>query len=164
MEALENRDQGALLGSILAELTEQSKREKKRLFYQRVICFCLIAMVGLLIAGAIYFVPSFNTMINGINAATNTLSSADVDGTIQSVQKFAADGSDMFAAVSDSVSVLDELDVDSLNLAIAELETTVKSFSALDVDMLNEAILNLNTSVQPFATMVEKLGKLPIFR
>lgn len=155
MEQLEIRDPENLLAEIRAELMKQNAQEKERILFQKLTFGALVFLVILIAAVAIFCAGPLNGVIEGVNAATKVLSDADVDGALGSIQEFAKQGADTFAAVettvSDSAKVLDALDVQTLNAAIQQLNNAAAGFSELDFAKLNEAITNLNATIEPMA-------------
>lgn len=155
MEELQIHDPENLLCEIRAELMKQNAQEKERLIYQKLTFFALCLLVVAFIATAALCAKPLLTVFAGVNAATKTLSDADVDGTLKSIQDFAKTGTETFESVettvADTTKIIDSLDMESLNSAIEKLNAAADEFGQLDFKQLNEAIANLNASVEPLA-------------
>lgn len=115
------------------------------------ITFCIVAATAIL-------VPTALITAKEVNASLAVVQKIDVGALVTTVNQFTADAGDTFTSVGNAVSVLEELDIVSLNATIAQLKTAVESFSQVDIAKLNEAIENLNDSVEPFANFFKKFN------
>ena len=130
---------------------EHRKSDRKRLRLLTA-CVCLLSAVALaVVASCVLLVPAGLRAINEVTAVAETVQKIDLDGLVTSVNDFSKQADETFVSVSEAVSVLDELDMESLNGAISQLKTTVEQFSQIDITTLNTAIQNLNDTVEPFA-------------
>lgn len=130
---------------------EQKKNEKKRLRLLTA-CVCLLSAVALtVVVSCVLLVPAGLRAVNEVTAVAETVQAIDLDGLVTTVNDFSKQAGETFVSVAGAVSVLDELDMASLNGAISQLQTTVEQFSQLDITTLNTAIQNLNDTVEPFA-------------
>lgn len=135
---------------------EQKKNEKKRLRLLTV-CACLLSAMALaVVVSCALLVPAGLRAVNEVTTVAETVSKIDLDGLVTTVNDFSEQADETFVSVSEAVSVLDELDMESLNGAISQLKTTVEQFSQLDIATLNTAIQNLNDTVEPFANFFAK--------
>lgn len=135
---------------------EQKKNDKKRLRLLTV-CVCLLSATALaVVVSCVLLVPAGLRAVSEVTAVAETVQKIDLDGLVTTVNDFSKQADDTFVSVSDAVSVLNELDMESLNGAISQLKTTVEQFSQLDIATLNTAIQNLNDTVEPFANFFAK--------
>ena len=139
---------------LLAEEQKKSDRRKVRLLRAGV---ALIAVtMAAVILSAVLVVPA---LLNTANEASKTLAivqQIDVETIASDMDALALQASDTFSQVGDAVGVLNDLDMESLNKTIGELQIDVESFSKLDVATLNKAITNLNATVEPLARLCGK--------
>lgn len=155
MEQLEIRDQENLLSEIRAELMKQNAQEKERVIYQKLTFFTLLALL-LVIAGAVFLcIKPVRQTLDNVNATLTMVQDAQVKETLVSIQDFANQGTVSFSALEDTVTesmqVIEGLDVDTLNAAIQKLSKASDSLGELDFATLNQAITNLNATVEPLA-------------
>ncbi len=135
---------------------EQKKLEKKKIRLLR-ICVALFGVISLVvIVSAAVLVPSLLQAVTEANSAIQTVQQIDVKAITTNIDALALQATDTFESVGEAVSVLNALDMESLNATIAELKTGVESFSKLDVQKLNDAIENLNATVEPLAKFFGK--------
>lgn len=137
---------------------EQKKTDRKRVRLLRtcmillsVITFCIVATTAIL-------VPTALITAKEVNASLAVVQKIDVDALVTTVNDFTDEAGKTFTSVGSAVSVLEELDIETLNATIAQLKTAVESFSQVDITKLNEAITNLNDSVEPFANFFNKFN------
>lgn len=155
MEQLEIRDQENLLSEIRAELMKQNAQEKECVIYQKLTFFTLLALL-LMIAGAVFLcIKPVQQTLDNMNATLTMVQDAQVKETLVSIQDFANQGTVSFSALEDTVTesmqVIEGLDVDTLNAAIQKLSKASDSLGELDFATLNQAITNLNATVEPLA-------------
>lgn len=135
---------------------EQKKREIKKLKLMRV-CVALLSVVTLVvIASAAILVPTMLTTVTEANKALVTVQQIDIKAISTNIDALAVQATDTFESVGEAVTVLNALDMESLNATISELKTGVESFSKLDIETLNTAIENLNATVEPLARLFGK--------
>ena len=135
---------------------EQKKLEKKKLRLMRT-CVALLGVVAfVVIASAAILVPVLLTTVTEANKALVTVQEVDIQAITTNIDALAVQATDTFESVGEAVTVLNALDMESLNATIAELKTGVESFSKLDVEKLNDAIENLNATIEPLAKFFGK--------
>lgn len=135
---------------------EQKKLEKKKIRLMR-ICVSLLCVVALVvIASAAILVPTLLTTVTEANRALVSVQQVDIKAITTNIDALAVQATDTFESVGEAVTVLNALDMESLNATIAELKTGVESFSKLDVEKLNDAIENLNATIEPLAKFFGK--------
>jgi len=134
----------------------QKKSEHKRLVLARVCMILLSVLTAAIVAACVIIVPIIKSVGDEANQALAVVQSLDTEALMADVDEFTQLADETFTSVGDAVSVLEELDIDTLNSAIAELETGVQKLNDIDVDALNEAIQNLNDSVEPFANFFNR--------
>ncbi len=135
---------------------EQKKLEKKKLRLMRV-CVALVSLATLVVVvSAAVLVPKLMTTVTQVNDMLTIVQQIDIKAITTNIDALAVQANDTFQSVGEAVTVLDALDMDTLNATIAELKTGVQSFSELDIDTLNDAIANLNATIEPFARFFNK--------
>ncbi|NLI53064.1 MAG: hypothetical protein GX417_01930 [Clostridiales bacterium] len=135
---------------------EQKKLERKKIRLMRV-CVALISVVALVVvASAAILVPMLMNTVSQANQTLTTVQQIDIKAITTNIDELAVQANDTFKSVGEAVTVLDALDMESLNATIAELKTGVESFSQLDIETLNTAIENLNATVEPLARLFGK--------
>jgi len=137
---------------------EQKKTDQKRVRLLRACVILLSAITFCIVAATAILVPTALITAKEVNASLAVVQKIDVDALVTTVNQFTADAGDTFTSVGNAVSVLEELDIETLNATIAQLKTAVESFSQVDIAKLNEAIENLNDSVEPFANFFNKFN------
>ena len=134
----------------------QKKSEHKRLILSWVSVALLSILTVAIVASCVIIVPVAVSVGNEANKALAIVQQIDTEALMSDVDVFTKLADETFTSVGDAVSVLTELDVDTLNSAITELESGVQKLNDIDVDALNEAIQNLNDSVEPFANFFNR--------
>lgn len=134
----------------------QKKSEHKRLILSRVSVALLSVLTLAIVVSCIIVVPVAVSVGSEANKALAIVQQIDTETLMADVDNFTQIADETFTSVGDAVSVLEELDIDTLNSAIAGLETGVQKLNDIDVDALNEAIQNLNDSVEPFANFFNR--------
>lgn len=134
----------------------QKKSEHKRLILSWVSVALLSVLTVAIVASCIIVVPVAVSVGREANKALAIVQQIDTEALMRDVDDLTQLADETFTSVGDAVSVLEELDVDTLNSAIAELESGVQKLNDIDVDALNEAIQNLNDSVEPFANFFNR--------
>lgn len=134
----------------------QKKSEHKRLVLSRVSVLLLAILTTAVVAACIVIVPVVVSVGKEANKALAIVQQLDAETLMADVDHFSQLADETFTSVGDAVTVLEDLDVDTLNSAIAKLETGVQKLNEIDVDALNEAIQNLNDSVEPFANFFNR--------
>ena len=137
---------------------EQKKTGPKRLRLLRVCMILLSVITFCIVAATAILVPTALITAKEVNASLAVVQKIDVDALVTTVNQFTTDAGETFTSVGNAVSVLEELDIETLNATIAQLKTAVESFSKVDIAKLNEAITNLNDSVEPFANFFKKFN------
>ncbi len=132
------------------------KSERKRLILSWVSVALLSVLTVAIVASCIIVVPVAVSVGREANKALAIVQQIDTEALMRDVDDFTQLADETFTSVGDAVSVLEELDIDTLNSAIAELESGVQKLNDIDVDALNEAIQNLNDSVEPFANFFNR--------
>ena len=135
---------------------EQRRIERKKLNLLRAITAMFAVIVFLVVASAAVFVPILARTVTKANEVLAAVEQIDIDKVVNDIDKLSEDASDMFVSVGEAVTVLNDLDMETLNETIAELKTGVESFSELDIDSLNQAIADLNAIVEPLAKLFGK--------
>ncbi len=135
---------------------QQQKTEKKKVRLLRA-CVALLSVVAaaLLLAFAVAL-PAAARLSGELSQTLQAVQDADIAALASDIASFTDEAGQALAAVSDAAGSLDELDIESLNLAIEGLGGAVDSLSAIDVEKLNTAISNLNDTVEPFANFFDK--------
>mgnify|MGYP003587214438 CR=1 FL=1 len=135
---------------------EQKKLEQKKYKLLR-ICVALASVVALVvIVSAAVLVPSILRTVSQVNDTLVSVQKVDIVAVAQNIDTLAIQATDTFDTVGQSVKVLDELDMESLNATIAELKTGVESFSKIDFETLNSAITSFNATITPIAKFFGK--------
>ncbi len=129
----------------------QKKTEHKRLVLSRISVALLAILTAAIVTACIVIVPVVVSVGEDASEALEVVKQFDTEALMADVDHFSQLADETFTSVGDAVSVLEELDIDTLNSAIAELKTGVQKLNEIDVDALNEAIQNLNDTVEPFA-------------
>lgn len=137
---------------------EQKKTDHKRLRLLRACLILLSVITFCIVAATAILVPTALITAKEVNASLAVVQKIDVDALVTTVNQFTMDAGETFTSVGNAVSVLEELDIETLNATIAQLKTAVESFSKVDIAKLNEAITNLNDSVEPFANFFKKFN------
>lgn len=137
---------------------EQKKTDHKRLRLLRACMILLSVITFCIVAATAILVPTALITAKEVNASLAVVQKIDVDALVTTVNQFTTDAGETFTSVGNAVSVLEELDIETLNATIAQLKTAVESFSKVDIAKLNEAITNLNDSVEPFANFFKKFN------
>lgn len=137
---------------------EQKKSDQKRVRLLRVCVILLSVIAFCIFAATAVLVPAALITAKEVNDSLAVVQKIDVDALVTTVNNFTDEAGKTFTSVGSAVSVLEELDIDSLNETIAQLKTAVESFSQVDITKLNEAIENLNDSVEPFANFFNKFN------
>lgn len=135
---------------------EQKKTDRKKMRLLRAAVAFLGVTTAAVLLSAAFVVPALLTTANEANRALAVIQTIDAETIASDMDALAVQASDTFQQVGDAVQVLDDLDMETLNSTIGELETAVSSFSKLDVAKLNEAITNLNATVEPLARLFGK--------
>jgi predicted PurR-regulated permease PerM len=134
----------------------QKKSDRKRLNLSRACVVLLSILTVAIVAACAVVVPMAIRVGNEVNKTLAIVQSVDVEALTEDVDGFIKQANDTFVSVGSAVSVLDELDMASLNSAITQLEVAVQSLSEIDVATLNTAISNLNDAVAPLANFLAK--------
>lgn len=137
---------------------EQKKSDQKRVRLLRACVILLSVIVFCIFAATAVLVPAALITAKEVNDSLAVVQKIDVDALVTTVNDFTDEAGNTFTSVGNAVSVLEELDIDTLNETIAQLKTAVESFSQVDITKLNEAIENLNDSVEPFANFFNKFN------
>lgn len=137
---------------------EQKKSDQKRVRLLRACVILLSVIAFCIFAATAVLVPAALITAKEVNDSLAVVQKIDVDALVTTVNDFTDEAGKTFTSVGNAVSVLKELDIDSLNETIAQLKTAVESFSQVDITKLNEAIENLNDSVEPFANFFNKFN------
>lgn len=137
---------------------EQKKTDHKRLRLLRACVILLSVIAFCIVAATAVLVPTALITAKEVNYSLAVVQKIDVDALVTTVNDFTDEAGKTFTSVGSAVSVLEELDIDTLNKTIAQLKTAVESFSQVDITKLNEAIENLNDSVEPFANFFNKFN------
>ena len=135
---------------------EQRKADRKKLRLLRAAVAFLGVTMAVVILSAALVVPALLNTANEASKALAIVQQIDVKTIASDMDALAVQASDTFSQVGDAVKVLNDLDMESLNATIGELQTAVASFSKLDVATLNKAITNLNATVEPLARLFGK--------
>jgi len=137
---------------------EQKKSDQKRVRLLRACVILLSVIAFCIFAATAVLVPAALITAKEVNDSLAVVQKIDVDALVTTVNDFTDEAGNTFTSVGNAVSVLEELDIDTLNETIAQLKTAVESFSQVDITKLNEAIENLNDSVEPFANFFNKFN------
>ena len=130
---------------------EQKKLEKKKLRLVRAAVAMVGIMTAVVILSAALVVPALLHTANEANETLTVIQKIDVETIAADVDALSIQANKTFVEVGEAVTVLNGLDMVTLNATITQLKTAVDSFSELDVAKLNEAITNLNATVAPLA-------------
>lgn len=130
---------------------EQKKTEKKKVRLMRVCVSLLGVITCVVVVSAALIIPKLVDTVSRANEALAIVQQIDVEAITEDADILMLQATETFDAVGEAVTVLNELDMESLNATIAELKTGVETFSELDIETLNTAIANLNATVEPFA-------------
>ncbi len=141
---------------LLLNSEEQKQIEKKRIQLLRVCVALLAVFLFIVIASAAVLAPVLLRTVSRANDVLGDLEKIDIAQVVSDIDTLSEDASDMFVSVGDAVTVLNGLDMESLNETIAELQVGVESFSELDIESLNQAIEDLNAIVEPLAKLFGK--------
>jgi hypothetical protein len=134
----------------------QKKSERSRLVLARISFILLAILTAAIVTACAIIVPAAVSVANEANKALVVIQKIDTEALMDDIDGFTQLADETFTSVGDAVSVLEELDVDTLNSAISELESGVQKLNDIDVDALNAAIKNLNDSVEPFANFFNR--------
>ena len=137
---------------------EQKKTDYKRVRLLRTCVILLSVIAFCIVAATVVLVPTALITAKEVNDSLAVVQKIDVDALVTTVNDFTDEAGKTFTSVGSAVSVLEELDIETLNATIAQLKTAVESFSKVDITKLNEAITNLNDSVEPFANFFKKFN------
>ncbi len=132
---------------------EQKQVEKKKLRLIRAAVAMIGVMTAVVVLSAALLVPALLRTANAANEALAVIQKIDVETIAADVDALSIQANQTFAQVGEAVTVLNGLDMETLNATIVQLKTAVDSFSDLDVAKLNEAITNLNATVAPLARL-----------
>ena len=132
---------------------EQKKIEKKKLRLVRAAVAMLGVMTAVVVLCAALVVPALLRTASEANKTLAVIQKIDVETIAADVDALSIQASKTFVDVGEAVTVLNGLDMATLNATIVQLKTAVDSFSDLDVAKLNEAITNLNATVAPLARL-----------
>lgn len=132
---------------------DQKKSDQKKL---RLLQLCAAALALTTVCLILFCAVLLPKVVSTLDEATKTLHIAqgiDVNKLLTNIDGFIAEAEVSLTKVGDAASVLNGIDMTTLNDAIAKLDTGADSLLGIDVVSLNAAIKNLNDTIEPLAKL-----------
>ena len=144
-------DQLELLTAIRDQLLLQNAQRRKQRWLLRtcaaacaVLALAVLLLCAILLPQATQLLSEARTVLQALDTEQLANTMADLNATARYSVGIAQDAQKVLASFA-------EIDVDTLNGSLADLNGAIQKFSELDIDTLNRAIANLNNTVEPLA-------------
>lgn len=144
-------DQLELLTAIRDQLLLQNAQRRKQRWLLRtcaaacaVLALAVLLLCAILLPQATQLLSEARTVLQALDTEQLANTMADLNATARYSVGIAQDAQKVLASFA-------EIDVDTLNGSLADLNGAIQKFSELDIDTLNRAIANLNNTVGPLA-------------
>lgn len=144
-------DQLELLTAIRDQLLLQNAQRRKQRWLLRicaaacaVLALTVLLLCAILLPQATQLLSEARTVLQALDTEQLANTMADLNATARYSVGIAQDAQKVLASFA-------EIDVDTLNGSLADLNGAIQKFSELDIDTLNRAIANLNNTVEPLA-------------
>lgn len=144
-------DQLELLTAIRDQLLLQNAQRRKQRWLLHtcaaacaVLALTVLLLCAILLPQATQLLSEARTVLQALDTEQLANTMADLNATARYSVGIAQDAQKVLASFA-------EIDVDTLNGSLADLNGAIQKFSELDIDTLNRAIANLNNTVEPLA-------------
>lgn len=144
-------DQLALLTEIRDQLLQQNAHRRRQQWLLRacaaacvVLALTVLLLAAILLPQATQLLSEARTVLQALDTEQLADTMADLNATARYSVGIAQDAQKVLASFA-------EIDVETLNGSLADLNDAIQQLSKLDIDTLNRAIANLNSTVEPLA-------------